>query len=443
MSARSGRWELLGVSSDPVPADGAVVQRLADVYGVTGQAIEESASKLKGLSELDGWTGDAAEKFAESAEDVTGDLQAAHQRYEEAGRALKRFVDPLVDAREESWGALKDAEAAEAELGRTAGDSLDGVATPTDEQKEAQGRREDAHGAAAGQMTAAKSRLESAIQVLDAAARVCAEAVRNAADNGKDGRWDNVKGSLRDFADWAHLDVVVKILTVLAIAIAAVGLGILLFASAPFWVTGLLIAGAVVGGLSLAANLIMASSEHEKGSWTNVALDIVGLVTLGASALFTKSAKAAVAAQRASAATEAATTARTAEAARIAATLQQRVQVANALKTAPDNPLRIWALGKQAEATGAAVRAGDDAAGLVTAAELRKISAELARIKGLPNLSPEALSALAKAESQLAVAGRFDMAGATGLAVNAGDLAFPVVDRFDDYIATVEWRLSR
>ena len=296
MSARSGRWELLGVSSDPVPADGAVVQRLADVYGVTGQAIEESASKLKGLSELDGWTGDAAEKFAESAEDVTGDLQAAHQRYEEAGRALKRFVDPLVDAREESWGALKDAEAAEAELGRTAGDSLDGVATPTDEQKEAQGRREDAHGAAAGQMTAAKSRLESAIQVLDAAARVCAEAVRNAADNGKDGRWDNVKGSLRDFADWAHLDVVVKILTVLAIAIAAVGLGILLFASAPFWVTGLLIAGAVVGGLSLAANLIMASSEHEKGSWTNVALDIVGLVTLGASALFTKSAKAAVAA---------------------------------------------------------------------------------------------------------------------------------------------------
>ena len=119
------------------------------------------------------------------------------------------------------------------------------------------------------------------------------------------------------------------------------------------------------------------------------------------------------------------------------------MQVANALKTAPDNPLRIWALGKQAEATGAAVRAGDDAAGLVTAAELRKISAELARIKGLPNLSPEALSALAKAESQLAVAGRFDMAGATGLAVNAGDLAFPVVDRFDDYIATVEWRLSR
>ena len=156
MSARYGRWELLGVSSDPVPADGTVVQRLADVYGVTGQAIEESASKLKGLSELDGWTGDAAEKFAESAEDVTGDLQAAHQRYEEAGRALKRFVDPLVDAREESWGALQDAEAAEVELGRTAGDSLEGVAKPTDEQKEAQGRREDAHGAAAGQMTAAQ-----------------------------------------------------------------------------------------------------------------------------------------------------------------------------------------------------------------------------------------------------------------------------------------------
>jgi len=431
------------VSRDPVPGDAVVVQRLADVYGVTGQTIEESATKLKGLSELDGWTGDAAEKFGESSEDVTGDLQAANQRYEEAGRALKRFVQPLADARDESWGALQDAEAAEADLARTAGDSLQGVAEPTDAQKEAQTRRESNHGLAAGRMTAAKTRLDQAVQALEDAAGVCAQAVRNAADNGKDGRWDNIKGSMRDFADWAHLDVVVKILTVLAIGIAAIGLGILLFASAPFWVTGLLIAGAVVGGLSLAANLIMASSEHEKGSWTNVALDIAGLATLGLSAWFTNSAKAAVAAQRAGAAADAAATARTAEAVRIAATTQQRVQVANALRTAPDNPLHIWALGKQAEAAAAAVRAGDDAAGLVTAAELRKVSAELARIRSLPNLSPEALEALAKAETQLVAAGRFDKAGAAGLGVNAADLALPVVDRFDDYIATVEWGLSR
>jgi hypothetical protein len=444
VSARYGRWDLLDEPRDPVPGDEAVVQRLADVYTATGEAIAESAAKLRRLADLDGWKGKAAEKFGEAAEDVAGDLAAAERRYVDAGAALKRYVAPLSHARQESWSALQDAMSADADMARYAGNSLAGVEEPTPEQLEAQDRRADAHRQAAGRLAAAKTRLGNALTAFHAAAATCATAIENAAKHGKDGFWDNAKGKLRDFADWAHLDVVVKVLTVIAIAIAAVAIVAALFFTAPLWLgPALLIAGAVVGGLSLAANLTMAVSEHEDGSWTNVALDVLGLATLGASRVLTNSAKGLVAGQRATAATAAGTSARTAEAARLAATTQARVQVANALRTAPDNPLHIWALGRQAEMAAEAARAGDTATQAVLAGRLRDTAAELARIRAMPDLSAESLAALARAEAQLTAAGRIDAVGHAGLVVNAVDLPTDVVKRFDDYIARVEWRLSR
>lgn len=51
--------------------------------------------------------------------------------------AHERFVEPLGEARDESWRALQDAEAADAELTSTAGNSFEGVREPTEGQKEA------------------------------------------------------------------------------------------------------------------------------------------------------------------------------------------------------------------------------------------------------------------------------------------------------------------
>lgn len=444
MSSRYGRWDLLGHARDPVPGDELVVQRLASVYTETGRAIDASARTLRRLADLDGWTGKAAERFGEAADDVAGDLAKAEKRYAMAGEALGTFVRPVGDARDESWAALAAALEAEADLSRTAGDSLAGVAEPTADQLAGQQGRAAAHDAAGGRMQAAKNRLAGALEALSTAAESCASDLREAAAQYKDSRWDNVKGDLRDFADWAHLDVVVKVLTVIAIAIAVVAIAVAMIATAPLWLaTALFVAGIAIGALMLAANAALAVSEHPEGSWTNVALDVFGLVTLGASRVLTSGARATVATQRAEMAAVAGGNSRLAEAARLATTAQARSQVPNALRMQPGNPLRVWAEQRQALWAEQATRAGDDAATAVTSPALRDVAAEIRRLQGLPAVSPAVTQALDDALRTTRIGTVVGNAGDVGNVVNAIDLVTPVVDRFDQYIAVVEWRLSR
>ena len=248
MSARPGRWELLGHGSDPVPEDDVVVDRLSRVHAETGTAIAESAEKLRRLSDLDGWTGKAAEQFAEAAEDVVGDLSAAEQRYVDAGEALRLFVQPVTTARDDSLAALREAVRADERRLANAGNPIEGVAEPTSAQTSRQKSREQAHQEAVDDLGRAKADLQAALVALDRAAKTCAEDLRSAAEHGKDGRWDDIKGGLRNFADWAHLDVVVTVLTVIAIAIAVIAIAVALIVTAPAWLaTALFVAGMAVG----------------------------------------------------------------------------------------------------------------------------------------------------------------------------------------------------
>lgn len=444
MSARPGRWDLLGHGSDPVLEDDVVVARLARVYAETGETIAASVEKLRRLSDLDGWTGKAAERFAEAAEDVVGDLSAAEKRYVDAGEALRRFVTPVTTAREDSAAALQAAVRADERRAANAGNPIEGVAEPTSAQASRQDLRGRAHDDAVGDLGRAKDDLRAAVVALDRAAKTCAEGLSSAADHGKDGRWDNVKGSLRDFADWAHLDVVVTVLTVIAIAIAVVAIAVAMIVTAPAWLaTALFVAGMAVGIASFAANATMAVSEHPDGSWTNVALDLVGIATLGASRAFTSGARATVAATRGDMATSAAASARTQEAARIAATHPSRSQLPGAMATAPGNNLRIWAQEQKAIAAAQAATKGDDAARAVSAPVQRKLQEEVARLQALPAPSPAVTEALDAAVRQIRVSTVVGYGGDAGTLVNAADLAYPVVDRFDEWLALTEWRLSR
>jgi len=153
-------------------------------------------------------------------------------------RTCDRFgirVD-LVDAFDA--GALRDAVAAEEQRRLHDGDSLAGVAEPSPEQQAAEERRQQRYDAAVTALSDAQGRLTRALEAFRPAAGRCADAIRDAAEHGKDGRWDNVKGALRDVADWARLDVVVKVLGVIAVAIAVVAIvvvvmGVILGARVP------------------------------------------------------------------------------------------------------------------------------------------------------------------------------------------------------------------
>ena len=93
--------------------------------------------------------------------------------------------------------------------------------------------------------------------------------------------------------------------------------------------------------------------------------------------------------------------------------------------------------------TGPTSTEGDDAARAVSAPVQRKLQEEVARLQALPAPSPAVTEALDAAVRQIRVATVVGYGGDAGTLVNAADLAYPVVDRFDEWLALTEWRLSR
>lgn len=459
MARRGGDWYLLErhgsqLSSDPVPTDSLRVAIAAKSYEALAKEIQESSNKLKRLADLQGWTGKAAERFAAAAEDVAERLSQATERYEEAGRALASLVQPVEEARAETMGALIDAgRAAEAERLYAAGPS---TAAPTPEQIAADQQRARQLKEAAAARKDANARLDRAMDQLDTARRRAAKAIRAAAQHNKDSRWDNIKGNIRQFARWANLDVIVKILGLIGLAIALVLLVVSVIATAPIWLTAAAIA---VTALSLAANAALAISEAEGGSWTAVAMDALSLVTLGLGAVFTRAGKASVTAARDMMAVRAGAKASAEEAARLASSVEA-TRVANALRIAsPTNPLRLWAEGRTVVYAQTAADSAVLARDAVMAGRVTELGAELAALSQMAGLTGAELAKLAAAQRAVRVVAGLDVVDKLSSVGDAwdslftvrewlsGDPRYPEISRtldslVDDLVARTEWRLT-
>ena len=433
MSARTAEWHLLGHGSDPVPPSTTAVDRLADTHEQTAVAIAESTQRLRQLAELDGWTGDAAEAFAEAADDLHGDLGDAERRYVDAGAALRAFVAPVSTARSASWSAVRAAETAHDQIVRNSGNWLEGVPEPTEEQLAAQSRRDARRGDAEGDLAAAQTRLDDALAALGTAAEKAADGIRDAAEHGKDGFWDNVKGGLRDLADALRLKAAVEVLGWVALTIAGVMLMVALLGTVPFLLVAL---AAFVGAVLLVGTLVLWANGSGDAEWYDVALEVVGLVTLGFARPLTSAARAATTTARGAAATSTAAAAHADEAARLAAT-GNGIRAANASGMAPGNNLRIWSDATTAEhaaqAAGVGTSAGDSVRAAVAArpgalrslpytdGELAQLAAEISRLEALPAAAGATVSpALQAARQELAVAVANARVGLAGSAVAGG-----------------------
>ena len=73
----------------------------------------------------------------------------------------------------------------------------------------------------------------------------------------------------------------------------------------------------------------------------------------------------------------------------------------------------------------------------------RQLQEEVARLQALPAPSPAVTEALDAAVREIRIATVVGYGGDAGTLVNAADLACPVTDRFDQWLALTEWRLSR
>lgn len=280
MSRRAGDWHLLGIDSDPVPASYVDVDHVADDYEDRGEQLRDAFTALTKLANLDGWRGDAAEAFAETADDVLGDLEKATEKYEDAGKALREYAGHVLTARTKTWEALQDAEDADSRRRSNDGDPLQGIDDPTPQQvddAQAQGNR---HTTAVNDLTAARTKLHNALADLGEAASTCAGKIKKASEKFKDRRF--LDDFVSKFAD--QIDGIVEALKWVALGIAAVGLAIAIFATAPIWgtiATVLLVVGAIVGLAILAGEILLVAAGTGKASWVDVGMAVLGLVTLG------------------------------------------------------------------------------------------------------------------------------------------------------------------
>ncbi|MFE2063188.1 hypothetical protein ACFXDH_12405 [Streptomyces sp. NPDC059467] len=287
------------------PGDPYEVARLGKQISDTAKLIEEQAGKLDNLVDGNGWDSDAGKAFTAKTGDTVKLLSQSHQRYAAAGAALGSSVpyEPIADTVRENWAtalnhaqnrvrsALKKAAAADADSGNYQ-KQIDQHPSADDNHPDKQKLKRQKE-ASDGELDAAKRELRAALDYRDTQAGYAAKAIRDAVDHDglKDPKhhwWDNWKDWVAEIGHWAG--AVAGVLCVLA----------LVFGAVPIF-------GELIVGLALIASVVAlvcdtVSALDGKGTWLDVAIDVVGVLSFGAGRILGTAAKEAATAARGSAA---------------------------------------------------------------------------------------------------------------------------------------------
>jgi hypothetical protein len=286
------------------PGDPYEVARLGKRIADAAKLIEEQAGKLQNLVDGNGWDSDAGREFQNKTKDTVGLLTKSHERYAAAAGALGSSVglEPISDEARENWAtalnhaqnlvrtALKKARAADADGSHCQKQIDEHPGTDAHPDKQKLKRQKDA---ADGDLEDAKTSLRKALSYRDTQAGYAKTAIRDAIDHDglKDPKhhwWDNWKDWVAEIGHWAG--VAAAILGVLALVLS--------------WVPVL---GEVLAALALVASVVAlvcdtVSALDGKGTWLDVAIDAIGVLSFGAGRVLGTAAKeASVAARGASA----------------------------------------------------------------------------------------------------------------------------------------------
>ena len=270
-------WRPLGLDEDPTPGDPARVTDEVSHLNSVASTILDQISALQKIAgdDSDPLIGQYADKIRESARDLVGTLQTVHDRYTKVASALGGWEPDLVTAQAMSLTALNEAEGPYKQLQLLNGPTISAPQTspPTPQQQQAAADHKAAVTKAQGQLNDAITDLHKAVKFRDDRAGYWAGQINSAShDSLKDSWWD----SFKDFiGHWAWL--IKDICTALEV-IGAVLAIIALFATGVGW---LLMVAFIVTAVALLGRTLLAATGN--GSWLDVALDFVALVTLGAS----------------------------------------------------------------------------------------------------------------------------------------------------------------
>ncbi|MBV9025369.1 MAG: hypothetical protein JO362_16605 [Streptomycetaceae bacterium] len=283
----SHEWAVLGEDSDPIPGDPDAMAQLGRDLRKTAEAIEREAGEIRALASVEEWKSDAATAFRASAEKAEDKLRKAFHRYHAAAEALGTdvretggpYASELARAQQMADKALRDAQEADAEH-RSATNALAHQPPNTPPDDPINTRLKSHQEAASASLAQARSALQAAKDVRDAAAKAAAAAINHAIthDGLHDTGWDKFKNWVHDNAGW--INQVANIAGWVATICGALSLAVGWIPIIGQAVAGVLDTIALIAGVvSLACHLVLALAGE--GSWFDVVLDVVGLATYG------------------------------------------------------------------------------------------------------------------------------------------------------------------
>jgi hypothetical protein len=273
------QWQPLGLDTDPVPGDpGRIGQEAAHLAAVA----KEISGQVAALHQMaaggaDGaLKGQYADTIHSSAGDLADQLDKVVGRYQKVSSALNGWLPDLEQAQSMSLAALTDAEGPYKKLNQTV--VLPGGSNLTAAQKQSVQTYQNAMKQAQGELDAAKALLGRATTLRDNSASYHAGMINRAIDDGvKDSWWDQFKEWVDHYA-WLIRDIC----TVLEIAATVLAVLALIFTG----VGWIILLGIALTAVALVGRSMLAAAGD--GSWFDVGLDAVALVTFGLGEVGTK-----------------------------------------------------------------------------------------------------------------------------------------------------------
>ncbi|GAA4124717.1 hypothetical protein GCM10022215_32600 [Nocardioides fonticola] len=287
MAGRAGEWHLLGVDGDPLPGDVYEVSSEVTHYEQTASSIRAQVARLRqmasGTNEL---VGEFAPELRESAEKLADHLEQAEGRFDTVAEQLGRWRPVLDHGQVETGSLLRQAVEAQHQVETHQAPST--PVDPTDEQAASADRtRADRLREAQGELSRIVSRFRALMDDIDRTAEDVARRIDAAShDKLKDSWWDaHVRKFIHDHASFLKLiaDVLTWVATALVIAVV-------LLSNPAGW---MVLAAMALTAAAMVIHTVLAANGD--GSWMDVAIDAFAVLTMGAGALFSSTARVALA----------------------------------------------------------------------------------------------------------------------------------------------------
>jgi hypothetical protein len=281
------QWRPLGLDSDPVPGDPARIAQEAQHLASVATEITNQIAALHKISSDNTEVGQHAEKIRSEASDVAGQLDKIVGRYQKVSSALNAWIPELEQAQSMSIQALNEAEGPYQKLNQTV--ALPSGSDLTAQQKQDVQNYHNSMKQAQGELAAAQALLTRATNLRDSAGSHCASLINNACNDGmKDHH--SLFGSLFGWVGHAFSwvaghwsQILADVCTVLEVVATILAIAAFIIAQFIPVIDGivdtLVLASMIATGAALGGRIALAATGH--GSWLDVGVDAVALLTFG------------------------------------------------------------------------------------------------------------------------------------------------------------------